>query len=97
MLCHSILGGWISDTYWGKYKTIFVFCVIYIVGIFLLFITSVPSITSKSTATGGYIAAIIIIGLGTGGVKSNVSPLIADQIPKKKPYIKVTKREKSHC
>ncbi len=87
-----ILGGWISDTYWGKYKTIFVFCVIYIVGIFLLFITSVPSITSKSTATGGYIAAIIIIGLGTGGVKSNVSPLIADQIPKKKPYIKVTKK-----
>ncbi|KAL6450795.1 PTR2 Peptide transporter PTR2 [Candida maltosa Xu316] len=87
-----ILGGWVSDTYWGKYKTICVFCGIYIVGILILFVTSIPSITSKATATGGYIASIIIIGLATGGVKSNVSPLIADQIPKKKPYIKTTKK-----
>ncbi|ABN64942.1 peptide transporter [Scheffersomyces stipitis CBS 6054] len=86
-----ILGGWIADTYWGKYKTIFVFCVIYIVGIFILFITSLPSITSRTTALGGYVAAIIIIGLATGGVKSNVSPLIADQIPKTHPVIKVLK------
>lgn len=28
-----ILGGWIADTYWGKYKTIFVSAMIYIVGI----------------------------------------------------------------
>ena len=34
---------------------------------------------------------MIIIGIGTGGVKSNVSPLIADQIPKTKPVIKVLK------
>jgi POT family proton-dependent oligopeptide transporter len=86
-----ILGGWISDTYWGKYKTIFVFCCIYIVGIFILFITSLPSITSHTTALAGYIVGIIVIGLATGGVKSNVSPLIADQIPKTKPVIKVLK------
>lgn len=86
-----ILGGYISDTYWGKYKTIFFFCIVYIVGIFVLFITSLPSITSKNTALGGFVAAIIIIGLATGGVKSNVSPLIADQVPKTKPIIKVLK------
>ncbi|RLV93847.1 Peptide transporter PTR2 [Spathaspora sp. JA1] len=86
-----ILGGWIADTYWGKYKTIFWFCILYIIGIFILFITSLPSITSRTTGLGGYIAAIILIGLATGGVKSNVSPLIADQIPKTKPVIKVLK------
>lgn len=86
-----ILGGYISDTYWGKYKTIFVFCVVYIIGIFILFITSVPAITSKNTALGGFVVAIIIIGLATGGVKANVSPLIADQVPKTKPVIKVLK------
>ncbi|KAK7678769.1 peptide transporter ptr2 [Cerrena zonata] len=32
---------------------------------------------------------IIIIGAATGGVKANVSPLIADQVPKTKPIIKV--------
>ncbi|ODV81508.1 PTR2-domain-containing protein [Suhomyces tanzawaensis NRRL Y-17324] len=86
-----IFGGWVADTYWGKYKTIFVFCVIYIIGIFILFITSLPSITSHSTALGGYVVSIIIIGIATGGVKSNVSPLIADQIPKTRPVIKVLK------
>lgn len=86
-----ILGAWVADTFWGKYKTILVFCIIYIIGIFILFITSVPSITSYNTALGGYVVAIIIIGIGTGGVKSNVSPLIADQIPKTKPIIKVLK------
>lgn len=86
-----ILGGWIADTYWGKYKTIFVSSILYIIGIFILFITSLPSITSRTTALGGYVTAIIIIGVATGGVKSNVSPLIADQIPKTKPVIKVKK------
>lgn len=86
-----IFGAWVSDTYLGKYNTICVFCVIYIIGIFLLFITSLPSVASHSVSLGGFIAAIIIIGLGTGGVKSNVSPLIADQIPKTKPIIKVLK------
>ncbi|KAK6200486.1 POT family-domain-containing protein [Scheffersomyces amazonensis] len=86
-----IFGGWLSDTYWGKYKTITFFCCTYIIGIFILFITSLPAITSRNTALGGFIAAIIIIGLSTGAVKSNVSPLIADQIPKTKPAIKILK------
>ncbi|ODV81506.1 PTR2-domain-containing protein [Suhomyces tanzawaensis NRRL Y-17324] len=84
-----IFGGWLADTYWGKFKTIFVFCCIYIVGIFVLFISSIPSIASKTGSLIGYIIAIVIIGLATGGVKSNVSPLIADQVPKTKPVIKV--------
>ncbi|KAG7193121.1 peptide transporter ptr2 [Scheffersomyces spartinae] len=86
-----ILGAYIADTFWGKYKTIFVFCIIYMLGVFVLFITSVPSITSHSTALGGYVVGIIIIGIGTGGVKSNVAPLIADQVQKTSPVIKVLK------
>ncbi|CAK7891078.1 peptide transporter Ptr2p [[Candida] anglica] len=86
-----ILGAYMADTYWGKYNTICVSCGIYIAGIFILFITSLPSVASKSTSLGGYIAAIIIIGIGTGGVKSNVAPLIADQVPKTKPVIRVLK------
>lgn len=86
-----ILGAWIADTYLGKYNTICVFCGIYILGILVLFVTSLPSVATHSVSLGGFIAAVIIIGLGTGGVKSNVSPLIADQIPKTKPVIKVLK------
>ncbi|KAK6460692.1 POT family-domain-containing protein [Scheffersomyces coipomensis] len=86
-----IFGGWLSDTYWGKYKTITVFAVVYICGILLLFVTSLPSISNRTTALGGFVTSLIIIGLATGAVKSNVSPLIADQVPKSKPVIKVLK------
>jgi POT family proton-dependent oligopeptide transporter len=37
------------------------------------------------------IAAIIIIGFGTGGIKSNIAPLIADQYQRRKMAIKVQK------
>jgi POT family proton-dependent oligopeptide transporter len=37
---------------------------------------------------GGFIAAILIIGIGTGGIKSNVSPLIADQYTRKRMAVK---------
>lgn len=30
-------------------------------------------------AKGGLVVAMIVIGLGTGGIKSNVAPLIAEQ------------------
>ena len=37
------------------------------------------------------IAAIIIIGFGTGGIKSNIAPLIADQYQRRKMAIKTQK------
>lgn len=86
-----IFGGYMADTYWGKYNTIATGTGIYIVGIFILFITSVPSITDKNTALGGFIAAIILIGLATGMIKANLSVLIADQLPKRKPTVKTLK------
>lgn len=86
-----IFGAWVADTYLGKYKAISVFAGIYAIGSFLIFVTSIPSITSYNTALGGYVSGIIILGIGTGGIKSNVSPLIADQIPKTNPVIKVLK------
>lgn len=85
-----VLGAWVADTYWGKLNTIIAFSLFYTVGILILFVTSLPSM-SETTALGGFIVAIIIIGIGTGGVKSNVSPLIADQVPKTLPVIKVLK------
>ncbi|KAL2707159.1 Peptide transporter PTR2 [Kluyveromyces marxianus] len=86
-----LLGGYLSDTFWGKYKTICVGAGIYLVGIFLLFMTSIPSINHRNSSLGGYIVSLILIGIATGFIKSNLSVLIADQIPKTKPRIKVLK------
>jgi POT family proton-dependent oligopeptide transporter len=74
-----ILGAIIADQYLGRYNTILIFCGVYIVGLVILTATSIPGALAHGSGMGGYIAAIIVIGLGTGGIKSNVAPLIADQ------------------
>jgi POT family proton-dependent oligopeptide transporter len=63
-----IIGGVIADQYWGRYKTIIVGCICYIVGEVILLLTSIP-LKSISTQAhiGGFIASIIVIGIGTGG------------------------------
>ncbi|CEL06622.1 Putative Oligopeptide transporter [Aspergillus calidoustus] len=85
-----IIGAIIADQYLGKYKTIVVFCGIYLVGLLILVCTSIPSALENGAGLGGFIAAVLIIGLGTGGIKSNVAPLIADQYKRKKMAIKTT-------
>lgn len=83
-----ILGAIIADQYLGKYKTITLFCGVYLVGLFILLFTSLPAALEHGAGLGGFIAAIIVIGLGTGGIKSNVAPLIADQYTRKHMAVK---------
>jgi hypothetical protein len=86
-----ILGAIIADQYLGKYNTILVFAAVYWVGLLVLWTTALPASIEGGHALGGYIAAIIIIGFGTGGIKSNIAPLIADQYQRRTMAIKVQK------
>ncbi|UJR19089.1 hypothetical protein I4U23_022220 [Adineta vaga] len=86
-----IIGAILADQLWGKYKTIVVSCVVYMVGLLVLLFTSIPPAIENGVAFPGLIVAIIILGLGTGGVKSNVSPLMAEQYSRTKPIITVIK------
>ncbi|KAI9722822.1 MAG: peptide transporter ptr2 [Chrysothrix sp. TS-e1954] len=82
-----ILGAVVSDQYLGKYKTIVVFAFIYVVGLIILFVTSLPTAIEHGAALGGMITSMIVIGLGTGGIKANVCPLIAEQYRETKAKI----------
>lgn len=82
------LGAVVADQYLGKYRTIKYFSVLYMIGIIILFITSLPYSIEHGGAFPGLITAMIVIGLGTGGIKSNVSPLIAEQVQSTKPFIR---------
>lgn len=84
----NTLGAIVADQYLGKYLTIVYFSIIYMVGILILFVTSLPVAIEHGAAYGGLITAMIVIGLGTGGIKPNVSPLIAEQYRAVKPFIK---------
>lgn len=68
------------------------FCGIYMSGLLILVCTSIPSSLENGAGLGGFIVSILIIGLGTGGIKSNVAPLIADQYKRHKMAIGRTKK-----
>jgi POT family proton-dependent oligopeptide transporter len=84
-----ILGAIIADQYLGKYKTIVLFASVYVVGLLFLWTTALPSSLHSGNGVWGLWVSIIIIGLGTGGIKSNVAPLIADQYTRRKMAISV--------
>ncbi|KAF2670892.1 PTR2-domain-containing protein [Microthyrium microscopicum] len=75
-----LFGAIVADQWLGKYKTIVYFALIYLLGLTILFITSLPVSIEGGYALAGLVCAMFVIGLGTGGIKSNVSPLIAEQI-----------------
>ncbi|CRG92415.1 Peptide transporter PTR2 [Talaromyces islandicus] len=52
-------------------------------GVLILFVTSFPMSLDKGAGLPGLIVALVLIGLGFGGIKSNVSPLIAEQYSRK--------------
>lgn len=83
-----LFGAYIADTRWGRYKTVCVAVGIALFGHVLLIISAVPGVIEKSHgALACFIIAVIIMGLGTGGFKSNVSPLVAEQYKKSKLFI----------
>jgi len=83
-----ILGAIIADQYLGKYNTILIFACVYMVGLLILTTTALPtSLEHHSVGVGGYVTALIVIGLGTGGIKSNVAPLIADQYKRRQMVV----------
>ncbi|KAL1384793.1 peptide transporter-like protein PTR2 [Phyllosticta capitalensis] len=83
-----IVGAVVADQYLGKYYTIVYFAIVYMVGIVILFLTSLPASIEAGYAFPGLLVAIVVIGLGTGGIKSNVSPLIAEQYEETKQRVK---------
>lgn len=85
------MGAIVSDQYLGKYRTIVLFAGFYLAGLATLFITSLPYSIEHGTAFFGLVVSMFLIGLGTGGIKSNVSPLIAEQITEDRPKIRLLK------
>jgi POT family proton-dependent oligopeptide transporter len=89
-----VFGAIVADQYLGKYKTILYFSILYFIGLIILTLTAIPPGIHSGAAFPGFIVAIIIIGLATGGIKSNVSPLVAEQYQSKGAYVKTLKNGK---
>ncbi|POW23178.1 hypothetical protein PSHT_00396 [Puccinia striiformis] len=90
-LC-PLFGAYVADAHLGRYNTIIISIFIALIGHTLLVISAIPTvIVHPSGSTACFLVAIIIMGIGTGGFKPNISPLVAEQADtnNQKPYIKV--------
>ncbi|KAJ5624100.1 Major facilitator superfamily domain general substrate transporter [Penicillium lagena] len=87
----TIIGAIMADQYLGKFKAIAISLAIYIVGLIILVSTSTPQGIQSGSGLGGLIAAMVIIGLGTGGIKANVTPMCAEQYQNAEPVLKTLK------
>eukprot|EP00126_Sphaerothecum_destruens_P013747 Sdes_comp23531_c0_seq1m21746 len=81
----SILGAYVADSYLGRYKTILIFGIFYAIGLCFLTLSGSPLgygnfPLDPNFALWGFMIAIFLIGVGTGGIKSNVGPLCAEQL-----------------
>jgi proton-dependent oligopeptide transporter, POT family len=58
------------------------------VGHILLVISAIPGVIEhRDGALACFLVAIIIMGVGTGGFKANISPLVAEQYKRTKKFV----------
>lgn len=74
-----LLGGWISDRWLGKYKTIFWLSLVYCAGQVLLAL----SVENKTSFYSG----LFLIALGSGGIKPCVSAFVGDQFDQSNKHL----------
>ncbi|KAD5802788.1 hypothetical protein E3N88_14148 [Mikania micrantha] len=95
----SLLGAFLSDSYWGRYKTCAIFQAIFVVGLISLSISSyiflvkpegcgnerTPCGSHSSLATAMFYVSIYLIALGNGGYQPNIATFGADQFDEDHP------------
>ncbi|KAL4875356.1 POT family-domain-containing protein [Aspergillus karnatakaensis] len=85
-----IIGAWIADEFWGRLKTIHVSIAIAMLGHVILVISALPPVIRHPTpALICFSIGLVIFGIGVGGFKSNIAPLIAEQARDTRPYIMI--------
>ncbi|KAL7904102.1 PTR2 domain-containing protein [Trichoderma velutinum] len=82
----------LSDTWLGRYRTLCLSYFLNCCGCLVLLITSLPVVKTQITKVVGLGFAMVLLALGTGGVKATASPFIGDQYAETVPQLIVTKK-----
>ncbi|XP_065880072.1 protein NRT1/ PTR FAMILY 7.3 [Euphorbia lathyris] len=95
----SLVGAFLSDSYWGRYKTCAIFQGIFVVGLVVLSLSSylflirptgcgdenTPCGKHSSMEVGLFYLSIYLIALGNGGYQPNIATFGADQFDEEDP------------
>jgi POT family proton-dependent oligopeptide transporter len=73
-----ILGAWVSDRFWGKYRTIMNLSIVYCLG---------HAVLALWDARAGMYLGLSLIALGSGGIKPCVSAHVGDQFTAKNEHL----------
>ncbi|CAF1050489.1 unnamed protein product [Adineta steineri] len=84
----------IIDQFWGKYKTLCIASVLYIVGLIILVLTSIPMSVNAGAGLPGLLCALFFMGIAAGGFRTTVSPFMAEQYTRKTLVVKDYKGKK---
>ncbi|XP_060577715.1 solute carrier family 15 member 4-like [Ruditapes philippinarum] len=83
-----VIGGYVADSLAGKYNTILGSGLIYVLGLFLLPASAVDyrkwfggeEDLSIEARKGYFFSGLVLVAIGTGGIKANVGPFGAQQV-----------------
>ncbi|CAL1399417.1 unnamed protein product [Linum trigynum] len=96
----SLVGAFLSDSYWGRYKTCAIFQGIFVMGLVLLSLSSylfllrpkgcgsaeTPCGVHTNVEVGLFYLSIYLIALGNGGYQPNIATFGADQFDEEDPF-----------
>ena len=77
-----LFGSVLADSYWGKFKTILYLSLLYCGGSIMIAVSAIPGMNDKLTMLG-----LLLLAIGTGGIKPNVSSFGADQLINAPKYV----------
>ncbi|KAL0326584.1 UNVERIFIED_CONTAM: protein NRT1/ PTR FAMILY 7.3 [Sesamum angustifolium] len=95
----SLVGAFLSDSYWGRFKTCAIFQAIFVIGLVLLSLTTqifllkprgcgdetTPCESHSSWVIGLFYISIYMVALGNGGYQPNIATFGADQFDEEDP------------
>ncbi|XP_068634586.1 protein NRT1/ PTR FAMILY 8.3-like [Aristolochia californica] len=102
-LLTPILGAVMADSYWGRYQTIFISALVYLLGTVIVTLSAFLSFLKSPSCDGNscpaateaqklvFFSGLYLVAIGSGGVKSSLLPLGGDQFDDEDPVEKVKK------
>ncbi|KAK4241423.1 POT family-domain-containing protein [Achaetomium macrosporum] len=84
-----LFGAYVADSYLGRFRTIGAALMVDILGHVILIVSGLPPVIKHPNGSlAAFSIGIVLMGIGTGGFKPNVNPLIVEQLDLERMVVK---------